>query len=428
MGIIKAFVGAISGGLADQWEEVIEAGDMSDTTVFVKGVKVRANDKRNERRSSNKKGTSDLISNGSIIQVKENQFMILTDGGKIVDYTAEPGYFKVDNSSAPSLFNGEFGKAIAESFSRIKFGGVTPLKQEAYFINLQEIKGIKFGTRNPVNYFDNFYNAELFLRAHGTYSIKVTDPIKFYSEVIPKNAERVDISEINEQYMSEFLEGLTAAMNRMSADGIRISYVASKSTELSKYMATELDEGWRNMRGFEVQSVGIASVSYDEDSKKLINMRNQGAMLGDASVREGYVQGAVARGFEAAGSNANGATGAFVGMGMGMGATGNFMASASETNREQMKRDAERREAAATADGWTCKCGAKNTGKFCSECGSPRPEAPATWTCKCGAKNTGKFCSECGSPRPEGELVCPGCGKKNAADVKFCPDCGKKRD
>lgn len=428
MGIIKAFVGAISGGLADQWEEVIEAGDMSDTTVFVKGVKVRANDKRNERRSSNKKGTSDLISNGSIIQVKENQFMILTDGGKIVDYTAEPGYFKVDNSSAPSLFNGEFGKAIAESFSRIKFGGVTPLKQEAYFINLQEIKGIKFGTRNPVNYFDNFYNAELFLRAHGTYSIKVTDPIKFYSEVIPKNAERVDISEINEQYMSEFLEGLTAAMNRMSADGIRISYVASKSTELSKYMATELDEGWRNMRGFEVQSVGIASVSYDEDSKKLINMRNQGAMLGDASVREGYVQGAVARGFEAAGSNANGATGAFVGMGMGMGATGNFMASASETNREQMKRDAERREATAAADGWTCKCGAKNTGKFCSECGSPRPEAPATWTCKCGAKNTGKFCSECGSPRPEGEWVCPGCGKKNAADVKFCPDCGKKRD
>lgn len=428
MGIIKAFVGAISGGLADQWEEVIEAGDMSDTTVFVKGVKARANDKRNERRSSNKKGTSDLISNGSIIQVKENQFMILTDGGKIVDYTAEPGYFKVDNSSAPSLFNGEFGKAIAESFSRIKFGGVTPLKQEAYFINLQEIKGIKFGTRNPVNYFDNFYNAELFLRAHGTYSIKVTDPIKFYSEVIPKNAERVDISEINEQYMSEFLEGLTAAMNRMSADGIRISYVASKSTELSKYMATELDEGWRNMRGFEVQSVGIASVSYDEDSKKLINMRNQGAMLGDASVREGYVQGAVARGFEAAGSNANGATGAFVGMGMGMGATGNFMASASETNREQMKRDAERREAAAAADGWTCKCGAKNTGKFCSECGSPRPEAPATWTCKCGAKNTGKFCSECGSPRPEGEWVCPGCGKKNAADVKFCPDCGKKRD
>ena len=401
MGIIKAFVGAISGGLADQWEEVIEAGDMSDTTVFVKGVKVRANDKRNERRSSNKKGTSDLISNGSIIQVKENQFMILTDGGKIVDYTAEPGYFKVDNSSAPSLFNGEFGKAIAESFSRIKFGGVTPLKQEAYFINLQEIKGIKFGTRNPVNYFDNFYNAELFLRAHGTYSIKVTDPIKFYSEVIPKNAESVDINEINEQYMSEFLEGLTAAMNRMSADGIRISYVASKSTELSKYMATELDESWRNMRGFEVQSVGIASVSYDEDSKKLINMRNQGAMLGDASVREGYVQGAVARGFEAAGSNANGATGAFVGMGMGMGATGSFMASASETNREQMKRDAERREAAAAADGWTCKC---------------------------GAKNTGKFCSECGSPRPEGEWVCPGCGKKNAADVKFCPDCGKKRD
>ena len=426
MGIIKAFFGAVGGALADSWEEVIEADTMQDTTVFAKGVKVRKND----RRGSNKKGTADVISNGSIIQVKENQFMILTDGGKIIDYTAEPGYFKVDNSSAPSLFNGEFGKSLAESFARIKFGGVTPLKQEVFFINLQEIKGIKFGTRSPVNYFDNFYNAELFLRAHGTYSIKITDPIRFYAEVIPKNAERVDINEINEQYMSEFLEGLQAAINRMSADGIRISYVASKSGELSRYMATELDEGWKNMRGFEVQAVGIASISYDEESKKLINMRNQGAMLGDAGVREGYVQGAMARGFEAAGSNAGGATGAFVGMGMGMGASGGFMASASETNREQMRREEEKKKQAAEAEkgAWVCSCGTKNTGKFCAECGKPKPADKAEWICSCGTKNTGKFCAECGKPKPAGGWVCPGCGTKNGDDVKFCPECGKKKE
>lgn len=425
MGIVKAFFDAIGGGLADSWEEVIEADTMQDTTVFAKGVKVRKND----RRGSNRKGTADLISNGSIIQVKENQFMILTDGGKIIDYTAEPGYFKVDNSSAPSLFNGEFGKSLAESFKRIKFGGVTPLKQEVFFINLQEIKGIKFGTRSPVNYFDNFYNAELFLRAHGTYSVKVTDPVKFYAEVIPKNAERVDITEINEQYMSEFLEGLQAAINRMSADGIRISYVASKSGELSRYMATELDEAWKNMRGFEVQAVGIASISYDEESKKLINMRNQGAMLGDASVREGYVQGAMARGFEAAGSNSGGATGAFLGMGMGMGASGGFMASASETNREQMRREEEKRAKAAEAekDAWVCACGTKNTGKFCAECGKPKPADKAEWVCACGTKNTGKFCAECGKPKPAGDWFCPECGKKNGAAVKFCPECGTKK-
>ena len=426
MGIIKAFFGAVGGTLADQWQEVIEADSMGDTTVFAKGVKVRPADKRN----SNKKGTEDIVSNGSIIHVYPNQFMILVDGGKIVDYTAEEGYYKVDNSTAPSLFNGQFGDMLKEGFGRVRYGGVPSQKQKVYFINLQEIKGIKFGTPTPVNYFDNFYNSELFLRAHGTYSIKVTDPIKFYAEAIPRSSERVDIKDINEQYLSEFLEALQAAINQMSVDNIRISQVVSKTRELSRYMANELDEDWKNLRGFEVVSVGIASVSYDEESKKLINMRNQGAMLGDAAVREGYVQSAIARGLESAGSNSAGAAQAFMGMGMGMGAAGNFMASASATNAAQMQQQAAQKEAqkAADANTWTCACGAKNTGKFCSECGSKKPEAASGWTCSCGKVNTGKFCSECGSPRPADEhWFCTECGHKNSAASKFCSECGNKR-
>ncbi len=429
MGIIKATFSAMGGGLADQWVEVLEAEEMGATTVLSKGVKVRKNDKRN----SNKRGTADLITDGSIVHVYPNQFMMLVDGGKIVDFTAEEGYYKVDNKAAPSMFTGSLGASIKETFSRIKFGGVPSTAQKIFFINLQEIKGIKFGTRTPVNYFDTFYNAELFLRAHGTYSIKITDPLKFFAEAVPRNAEHVDIAEINEQYLNEFMEALTAAINRMSAEGIRISFVASKSTELSRYMATELDEGWKNMRGMEVQAVGIASVSYDEQSRKLIDMRNQGAMLGDAAIREGYVQGAVARGMEAAGSNSAGAAQAFMGMGMAMNGGGGFMGAASASNQAQMERDNAAREAAVRAEaqkaagGWTCACGATNTGKFCSECGSPKPAASAGWTCACGAVNTGKFCSECGSPRPADEWFCTECGHKNAAGAKFCAECGHKK-
>ena len=420
MGIIKAVFGAMGGGLADSWQEVLEADQMSDTTVFTRGVKVRGGDKR----SSNKRGTEDTISNGSIIHMYDNQFMMLVDGGKVVDFTAEPGYYKVDNSSMPSLFAGQFGDSLKETFSRVKYGGVPSTTQKAYFINLQEIKGIKFGTRTPVNYFDNFYNSELFLRAFGTYSIKITDPLKFYAEAIPRNKDRVDINDINEQYLSEFLEAFQAAINKMSVDGIRISHVPSKSRELSQYMASELDESFRALRGFEVQSVGIASVSYDEESKKLINMRNQGAMLGDAAVREGYVQGAMARGFEAAGSNPNGGATTFMGMGMGMNAAGGFGAF-SETNRAQMQQQQSAR--AAAADGWVCACGAENTGKFCAECGAKRPEASGAWTCACGHRNSGKFCSECGAKRPEADgWFCTDCGAKNTG--KFCANCGKKKD
>ena len=420
MGLIKAVLNATGGNLADQWLEVIEAGEMSDTTVFTKGVKVR----KDERRGSNKRGHEDVISNGSVVHVYPGQFMMLVDGGKVVDFTAEEGYYTVDSNAAPSLFAGQFGASLKDVFARIKFGGTPSYSQKIYFINLQEIKGIKFGTRAPVNYFDNFYNAELFLRAHGSYSIKITNPLKFYTEVVPKNVDRVDISTINEQYLNEFLEALTATINKMSADGIRISYVQSKSRELSQYMANELDASWNEMRGFEVQSVGIASVSYDEESKELIAMRNKGAMLSDASVREGYVQGSIARGFEAAGSNTSGSANAFMGMGFGMNAAGGFMQGASETNREEMRYQRERAE--KKAEGWRCSCGKEgNEGNFCSECGAKRPTAEK-WTCSCGNLASGKFCSECGAKKPEESWVCS-CGNKNSAGARFCSECGSKK-
>ncbi|MDR4886357.1 SPFH domain-containing protein [Fredinandcohnia sp. QZ13] len=425
MGIIKAAVGAVTGNLADQWLEVIEPQEMSDTTVMSVGVKVRAKDRRNQ----NFKGTDSTITNGSIIHVYPNQFMILVDSGKIIDYTAEEGYYQVVNSSQPSLFNGQFEEALHETFNRFKFGGVPSTSQKVYFINLQEIKGIKFGTRNPINYFDNFYNAELFLRAHGTYSIKIVDPIKFYMEAIPRNKSNVDINDINSQYLSEYMNALQTAINKMSADGIRISHVTSKGMELAKYMAEVLDEDWTRMRGMQIESVGINSITYDQESQKLINMRNQGAMLQDASVREGYVQGAIARGLEAAGSNEGGSMQGFLGMGMGMQGSSGFMGTASETNRQQMQQQMQRQESqqSTNPNQWKCSCGHTNTGNFCSECGSPKQEAKKdTWKCQCGQENNGKFCSNCGSKKPE-ELTCKKCGfKPSNQNAKFCPECGTR--
>ena len=392
MGIIKAIGNAIGGGLADQWLEVIEPDEMDGDIVFTSGVQMR----RGER-NSNRKGTSAVVSNGSVIHVYPNQFMMLVDGGKIVDYTAEEGYYTVDNSTVPSLFNGELGEAVRESFNRIRFGGTTPQAQKVYYINLQEIKGIRFGTTNPVNYFDTFYNSELFLRAFGTYSIKVIDPVKFYSEVIPKSADRVAVKDINEQYLSEFLGALQAAINQLSADGVRISHVTSKSVELSRYMADILDEDWKELRGIEVVSVGLAGLSYSEESQKLINLRNQGAMLSDPNVREGYVQGAVARGMEAAGSNANGSMAGFMGMGVGMNAGGSFVAAASQANSAQREAQKATAPQQPAADSWTCSCGSENHGgKFCSNCGKPRP--------------TVKFCTNCGQKLDPGAKFCSNCG------------------
>ena len=461
MGIIKAVASAVGGALADQWLEAIEPDDMGDRIVFVRGVQVRRG------KGSNTKGSSDIVSNGSVIHVYPNQFMMLVDGGKVVDYTAEEGYYTIDHSAMPSMFNGQFGEALKESFNRIRFGGITPTAQKVYYVNLQEIKGVKFGTRNPVNYFDNFYNAELFLRAHGTYSIKVTDPLKFYGEVIPKNADRVDIDSINEQYLSEFLEAFQTSVNQMSADGTRISFVTSKSRELGRYMADTLDEEWNKLRGMEIQSVGIASITYDEESQNLINLRNKGAMMGDPGIREGYVQSTIAEGLKNAGSNSAGSLAGFMGMGFGMQTGGGFMGAASNTNMQQMQNQGNWSAAGAQQAGMNpgpgAPAGARQTGM------DPGPGAPAGtaqagmnpgagapagtaqsgvnpgagapvgtaqsgmnpgpgtagWYCpNCGTPNSGKFCSECGNPRPAADWTCS-CGTVNSG--KFCSECGKPR-
>ncbi|MBQ1716897.1 MAG: SPFH domain-containing protein, partial [Ruminococcus sp.] len=255
MGIIKAAINAVTGALADTWLEVIESSPMGKNDVIVPGQAV---DQRG--RSQNKKGGENLVSNGSIIHVLDNQMMILVDGGKIVDYSATPGYFKVENSSLPSMFNGQLKENIKESFSRIKYAGISSTSQRVFFINLQEIRDLQFGTQNPVQYFDEFYEAELFMRLHGTFSVKITDPFKFYMEVIPKevitNNESYAFNRQNmQQFFDEFVAALSAAFNQYSADGNRISHITSKGPQMAKYMQDVLDADWTELRGIEIVRV-----------------------------------------------------------------------------------------------------------------------------------------------------------------------------
>lgn len=405
-GIWRAGVDAIKGNLGDQWLEAIEPGGMDEGIVFCSGTRIRPNDPR----GGNHDGTADVISNGSYIHVYDNQAMLLVDNGAIVDFSAEPGRFEVDNSSTPSVFRGQLRESVLDAFERFKFAGGTPNKQQAFYVNLQEIKGIKFGTPHAIQYYDAFYNAELFVRCHGTFSLKIVDPILFYREAIPRTARRVHIDDIKEQYLSEFLTALQTAIGQLSGQGVRIAQLTMNATVLTNHMRDVLDADWLQARGMEIQAVGIQTITYDEHSRDLINRRAELDMVSDPNLRETYVQTAIARGIEAAGSNEAGAGQTFFGLGLGMQASGNVMQSMSASNQGQMAAQQAAAAQAAAAQGapvaavWACdQCQTNNTGNFCTQCGTGRP-----------APNTAAFCGSCGN-RFEGERP------------RFCPQCGTQQ-
>lgn len=464
MGIIRAAINAASGNLGDQYLEAIQPPEsLTGTVVFAPGVRVGANDPRN----TNKNGSENIVNNGSLIHVWPGTMMIIVDGGKIVSACCEPGYVTVSDTTAPSLMAGELTGSLTDAFERLKFGGTSPRDQRVYYINMQEIRGIKYGTANPLNYFDSMYNAEVFIRARGTYSFKVSNPFKFFAEVIPKGDalanKPIDFNKLKEQFNDEFLTALEDSLGKMSNDGIPFSKVKGNSSNLTKYLADALDYEWHEIRGMKIVMTSLTS-SYTEETQEVMMTRLQGMAMADPNAQAGYMAKNVAEGIKAAGGNAAGATNAFLGMGMGMNMSGNIMQGYQQQQQNYQPPQGMPQQGqpqgypqqgypqqggyqqnqpqnmagvanTQTANSWKCECGAENMGKFCPQCGKPKPEpAPQPsangWVCSCGTQNTGKFCMECGSPMPTAstKLKCSQCGfePEDAASPKFCPNCGNK--
>lgn len=458
MGIIKAMGGALGSGLADQWLETVEPDKINNTILASYGVLVRKNDKR----SSNKKGTEDVISNGSIIHVPENVYMLLVSGGKIIAGTDDPGYYRVENSEAPSIFfrseedqvtqgtsneatgniqrPGGLMHSLRDSWERLKFGGTTPQKQRVVYINKQEIPGIRFGTKTPVSYTDRVLVpgrvVPCKVTSFGTYSLRVMDPLLFYAEVTQKT-DKVNLStdDMGEQYINEFLMAYATALSSLSMDLVLVSDIPMKTMELGKYMAEVLDESWLSQRGFLIQSVGIAGISFDEATDKLLERYAGDSILLDPNARAARMTAGLASGLEAAGSNEGGSMMGFAGMAMGMNAAGGMGMMPGQQAPAHPQAPPPQATAPAPS-GWTCQCGngMADNAQFCSKCGSPKPTAAAkpsqeVWNCgECGTQNAeGKFCSQCGTKRPDNPHWTCSCGQQNNENSKFCGNCGNPK-
>ncbi len=432
MGLIRAAAGAASGVLADQWKEYFYCEALPSNILVTKGVK------RKSGKSSNK-GSDNIISNGSVIAIADGQCMIIVDQGKIVDLCAEPGEFTYDCSTEPSIFSGDLGTGILDTFKnigkRFTFGGEAPKDQRIYYFNTKELVGNKYGTPTPVPFRVVDERAgidiDISLRCFGEYSYHICDPMLFYTNVCGNVNGSYTRDQIESQLKTELLTALQPAFAEISDMGIRYSSLPGHTTEIAEALNHQLSAKWRDLRGIEIVSFGVSSVKASEEDEAMLKQMQRDAAYMDPTRAAAHLVGAQASAMQSAASNTNGAAMAFMGMNMAGNAGGmnaqDLFAMGQQQTAARTQQTPQKMPASA---GWTCSCGAVNTGKFCAECGSPKPVTAEGWTCPtCGAVNKGKFCSECGTPKPAGtpKYKCDKCGwepEDPANPPKFCPECG----
>lgn len=434
MGLIKAAVNAAQGVLSDQWKEYFYCDSIESDILVTKGRK------KTKGRAFNNKGEDNIISNGSVVAVNEGQCMIIVDQGKIVEFCAEAGEFTYDTSSEPSLFTGNLGENIKKTFAtvgrRFTFAGDVGKDQRVYFFNIKEIMGNKYGTANPVPFRVVDQNIgldiDISLRCNGEYSYRIADPLLFYTNVCGNVTDDFGRKEIDSQLKSELMTALQPAFAKISAMGVRYSAIVAHTMELADALNDILSEKWAQLRGIEIVSFGINALKASEEDEAMIKELQKSAVLRNPGMAAATLTQAQAEAMKAAASNrSTGPMMAFAGMNMASQAGGVNAGQLFQMDAAANAQPAGQAQAPSgqARSGWTCSCGKTgNTGKFCGECGSPKPEA-AGWKCACGAINKGKFCSECGAKKPAQEPLyrCDKCGwepedPKNPP--KFCPECG----
>ena len=437
MGLIKAAMGAAGSVLADQWKEFFYCEAMDKEVMVTKGKK------RVSGRSSNTKGSDNIITSGSGIAVADGQCMVIVEQGKVVEFCAEPGEFTYNASTEPSIFSGSLGQSVIATFKsigkRFTYGGDTGKDQRVYYFNIKELIDNKFGTANPIPFrvVDSKIglDVDVSVRCNGVYSYKIVDPLLFYTNVCG-NVEREYLrSELEPQLKTEFISALQPAFGKLSALEMRPNQIVLHNTELEDALNEVLSRKWGELRGLKVVSVALGSVTLPEEDAEMIKQAQRTAMMRDPSMAAATLVGAQADAMKTAAGNKAGAMTGFMGMGMAANAGGfdaqNLFAMGQQ-QQQQRQQAAAQQAPQMKAGSWKCSCGATATGNFCPECGAKKPQATG-WTCSCGTVNQGKFCSNCGSRRPQGAPVyrCDKCGwqpEDPAHPPKFCPECGDPFD
>ncbi|MBW9212756.1 MULTISPECIES: SPFH domain-containing protein [Terrabacteria group] len=353
MGFISVGVEAVRSTLKDVWKDYIYCDALDNNTLVTKGL---------NRNSSN----GNILSDQSKVIVSDGQCLLVVENGKVIDLVGEPGEYIYDKNAEPSIFLGGFKDAVKSVFSeigsRFSYGGQAGQDQRVYFINIKEITGLKYGTPNPIPFRVVEEKAgidmDISLKAFGTYSIRIVNPVLFYTNVSGNVENDYNLDTLNEQLRAELLTALQPALAKLSDQGIRYSQIPGHTEELAQNLNEQLSSKWTDLRGIQIVSFGVNSIVADENDEATLKSLQKATAFRDPNLAAANIAAAQAQAMQDAAKNPNGAMMGYVGL-----------------NAAQQAGGIDVNELYKQGGQWLCpSCQTANEGKFCSNCGTKKPE------------------------------------------------------
>ncbi|WP_273396174.1 SPFH domain-containing protein [Thermophilibacter mediterraneus] len=282
MGIFDAAFDSLGGVLADQWKDVVTVAPFDEHTAVAPGIRKSSQNGRGANM-----GAEDILSNGSIIFVPENTAAFIFSQAGIEQVITQPGGFEYRDGEA-SVFDEQdrrekgLGKIILDqAVDRIGFSGMSSEEKRVAFVNLREMRGLKFGTRGPLAYNDFFYGTDLEVFSYGSFSVQVSDPELFVRNFVPANVSSysLDDPQARSQLLSEFLNSFIAAVNSLSAT-YRVSQLPSQTNEIAAAISSEDENAgtWPERFGLRLAAVAIENIEFSDESRELVRQFSEKKM------------------------------------------------------------------------------------------------------------------------------------------------------
>ena len=282
MGIFDAAFDSLGGVLADQWKDVVTVAPFDEHTAVAPGIRKSSQNGRGANM-----GAEDILSNGSIIFVPENTAAFIFSQAGIEQVITQPGGFEYRAGEA-SVFDEQdrrekgLGKIILDqAVDRIGFSGMSSEEKRIAFVNLREMRGLKFGTRGPLAYNDLFYGTDLEVFSYGSFSVQVSDPELFVRNFVPANVSSysLDDPQARSQLLSEFLNSFIAAVNSLSAT-YRVSQLPSQTNEIAAAISSEDENAgtWPERFGLRLAAVAIENIEFSDESRELVRQFSEKKM------------------------------------------------------------------------------------------------------------------------------------------------------